>query len=66
MVIGLIVDGVSDILTIHADQVQPVPEIAASFDRNVADGVISHESGMICFLNLSRMFQPSDLETAAA
>src|SRR6218665_316403 len=32
MVIGLVVDRVSDILTIQGNQVQPVPEITTSFD----------------------------------
>ncbi|MFF0952256.1 chemotaxis protein CheW [Rhizobium leguminosarum] len=66
MVLGLVVDGVSDILTIRAGQVQPVPEISTSFDRSVAEGIITHDSGMICFLSLSRLFQRSDLETIAA
>ncbi|API57695.1 chemotaxis protein CheW (plasmid) [Rhizobium leguminosarum] len=66
MVLGLVVDGVSDILTIRANQVQPVPEITTSFDRSVAEGIITHDSGMICFLSLSRLFQRSDLETVAA
>jgi purine-binding chemotaxis protein CheW len=65
-VVGLVVDGVSDILTIRADQVQPVPEITTSFDRSVAEGIITHESGMICFLNLSRMFAELDGADEAA
>ncbi|MGO7136452.1 chemotaxis protein CheW [Rhizobium leguminosarum] len=66
MVLGLVVDGVSDLLTIPTDQVQPVPEITTSFDRSVAEGIITHDSGMICFLSLSRLFQRSELETIAA
>ncbi|MBB5536077.1 chemotaxis protein CheW [Rhizobium giardinii] len=66
MVLGLVVDGVSDILTIGTSQVQPVPEITTSFDRSVAEGIITHDSGMISFLSLSRLFQPSELETVAA
>ena len=33
MVIGLVVDRVSDILTVQGNQVQPVPEITTSFDK---------------------------------
>jgi purine-binding chemotaxis protein CheW len=66
MVLGLVVDGVSDILTIRGGQVQPVPEITTAFDRSVAEGIITHDNGMICFLSLARLFQRSDLETVAA
>ncbi|MFW8641929.1 chemotaxis protein CheW [Rhizobium beringeri] len=67
MVLGLVVDGVSDILTIRANQVQPVPEITTSFDRSVAGGHHhARQRRMICFLSLSRLFQRSDLETVAA
>jgi purine-binding chemotaxis protein CheW len=65
MVLGLVVDSVSDILTIRASQVQPVPEITTPFDRGVAEGIITHENDMICFLDLSCIFQPGDIETAA-
>jgi purine-binding chemotaxis protein CheW len=66
MVIGMLVDRVSDILTIPSSQVQPVPEVSASFDKSFSEGIIANENGMICFLNLSKMFKGSDLEDMAA
>ena len=66
MVIGMLVDRVSDILTIPSSQVQPVPEISASFDKTFSEGIIANENGMICFLNLAKMFKGSDLEDLAA
>ncbi|MFD1746449.1 chemotaxis protein CheW [Rhizobium helianthi] len=66
MVIGMLVDRVSDILTISSTQIQPVPEVSASFDKSFSEGIISSENGMICFLNLSKMFKGSDLEDLAA
>ncbi|RUM20410.1 purine-binding chemotaxis protein CheW [Rhizobium vallis] len=65
-VLGLLVDQVSDILTVRGDQIQPVPEMATSFDRGFTDGIITHENGMICFLNLARMFRPNDIDNLAA
>jgi purine-binding chemotaxis protein CheW len=64
-VIGLLVDQVSDILTVQGTQIQPVPDIAASYDRSFSDGIIALNSGMICFLNLARMFGPVDIPAAA-
>jgi purine-binding chemotaxis protein CheW len=66
MVVGLVVDRVSDILTIGADQIQPVPEVTTSFDKVYAEGIIAHENGMICFLNLSRMFKEREIDELAA
>ncbi|OLP56198.1 chemotaxis protein CheW [Rhizobium rhizosphaerae] len=66
MVVGLVVDRVSDILTVQGSQVQPVPEITTSFDRSFAEGIIASDSGMICFLNLARMFKERDTDDWAA
>ena len=66
MVIGMLVDQVSDILTIPSSQVQPVPEISASFDKSFSEGIIANEHGMICFLNLAKMFRGSEIEEMAA
>ena len=66
MVIGMLVDRVSDILTIAASQVQPVPEVTASFDKSYSEGIIASENGMICFLNLTKMFKESDHDDLAA
>jgi purine-binding chemotaxis protein CheW len=44
--------------------VQPAPEITTSFDKSYTDGIIARENGMICFLNLAKMFQ--DQEAIAA
>ncbi|MFK4259616.1 chemotaxis protein CheW [Agrobacterium tumefaciens] len=53
---GLVVDRVSDILTILGSMLQPVPEISISSGMQYADGIIAQPDGMICFLNLERMF----------
>ena len=66
MVVGMLVDRVSDILTVSASQVQPVPEVSTSFDKSFAEGIIANDSGMICFLNLAKMFKGSEIEDMAA
>jgi purine-binding chemotaxis protein CheW len=66
MVIGLLVDRVSDILTVSASQIQAIPQVAASAGSNYAEGIIAHGDGMICFLNLSRMFEDAEMPELAA
>jgi len=53
--IGLMVDRVSDILTVSISELQPVPDAAGSAGA-YADGVIAREKAMICFLSLERIF----------
>ncbi|PYE24017.1 purine-binding chemotaxis protein CheW [Rhizobium sp. PP-F2F-G38] len=60
MAMGLIVDGVSDILTVSENLLQPVPEISISPGMHYADGIIAQPDGMICFLNLERMFEKGE------
>ena len=47
MVIGMLVDRVSDILTITDNLVHTVPEMSASFDKSFFEGIISNENGLI-------------------
>jgi purine-binding chemotaxis protein CheW len=65
MAIGLLVDGVSDILTVTTSQIQPVPNIS-SFNHEFCEGIVTQPNGMICFLNLNAMFQPAEIESLAA
>lgn len=61
---GLVVDQLTDMLSVTADQLQPTPDIAGSFDRSCCDGIITHVSGMICFLNLNSLFAHADEQAA--
>ncbi|MGO7733242.1 chemotaxis protein CheW [Rhizobium johnstonii] len=60
MAMGLVVDRVSDILTIASSLLQPVPEISVSGGMRYAEGIIAQAGSMICFLNLENMFERSE------
>ena len=66
MVVGLLVDRVSDILTVSASQIQAIPDVAASASSNYSEGIIAHGESMICFLSLAKMFQEKDMAEIAA
>lgn len=55
LIIGLLVDGVSDIVTVPANILQPMPN-ATGVSADYSDGIIAQGASMICFLNLDRMF----------
>lgn len=63
---GLVVDRVSDILTVSEDLLQPVPEISLSSGMRYAEGIIAQPEGMICFLNLESTFEKAAVTMIAA
>jgi purine-binding chemotaxis protein CheW len=63
-VVGLLVDAVSDILTVTEDNVQPTPEIASEMQRQFARGVLAIDKRMICLLELEAIFPESESEAA--
>ncbi len=65
-IIGLVVDRVSDILSIGSDQIQPVPDLGRTFDPAFSHGIIPLDHGMVCFLNLDHMFANLEGATEAA
>jgi purine-binding chemotaxis protein CheW len=66
-IVGLAVDGVSDLLTIDRSRVQPLPRGSAFGQVDYAHGIITHDLGMICFLDLNRLFanETEDYRVAA-
>lgn len=64
-VVGLLVDSVSDMLTIPVDDIQPVPELGGE-GTGFAEGMVTIENGLICFLDLARILAPDDVLSIAA
>jgi purine-binding chemotaxis protein CheW len=62
--IGLLVDAVSDILTITPDAIQPPPDIACDRVRSFVKGLISVEGRMISEIALEHLLP--ELEVLAA
>lgn len=53
--VGLLVDAVSDILSITDDLVQPTPDVACDAVRSFVRGIISIENRMISEISLDRL-----------
>ncbi|NLR97457.1 purine-binding chemotaxis protein CheW [Rhizobium sp. P38BS-XIX] len=60
--IGLMVDRVSDILTISISDLQAVPVAAGVSDKGYAEGIFARGKDMICLLNLEGIFASSATE----
>jgi purine-binding chemotaxis protein CheW len=63
-IVGLLVDAVSDILTVTDDSIQPVPEVASDLQKTFARGIIALENRMICVVELEAIFPQTESEAA--
>jgi purine-binding chemotaxis protein CheW len=62
--VGLLVDAVSDILTVSDELIQSTPEIASDMERSFARGILAIEGRMICLIELESIFPQHESEAA--
>lgn len=62
--VGLLVEAVSDILTITDDNIQPTPEVASDQERSFARGILAIDNRMICLVELEAIFPDTESEAA--
>lgn len=63
--IGVLVDGVSDILTVSAAEVKPAPQIEGAGQDDYITGLISLESRMVVLLDVNHLFDDAKTELTA-
>jgi len=61
--IGVLVDKVSEIVTLSADDVRPVPEIGFSIDQEFLMGLAAVEKGLVALIDVEHLF---DVDTLLA
>jgi len=64
-IVGLLVDAVSDILTVSDDMIQATPDVASEMVRNFVRGLLAIDGRMVSFISLDRVLPESELEAAA-
>ena len=64
-IVGLLVDAVSDILTVTDDMIQPTPDVASEMVRMFVRGLLAIEGRMVSFISLDRVLPDNDLDHAA-
>jgi len=62
--VGLLVDAVSDILTVTDAMVQPTPEVASDTAKAFVRGLIALEGRMISLIGLDHVLPDDELEAA--
>ena len=63
-VVGLLVDAVSDILTVTDDVIQPTPDVASETAKTFVRGLIAMEGRMISLIGLEHVLPDLELEAA--
>jgi purine-binding chemotaxis protein CheW len=63
-VVGLLVDAVSDILTVTEDMIQPTPDVASDTAKTFVRGLIAMDGRMISLIGLERVLPDTELEAA--
>jgi purine-binding chemotaxis protein CheW len=61
---GLLVDSVSDILSVDSTLIQPTPDVASTLARNFVRGVIAMDGRMISVISLDQVLPAVELDAA--
>ena len=68
-VMGIVVDGVSDVITLTPEQLKPAPEFGTSLDTQYITGLGTVDERMIIVMDIEKLMSSRDMEmieTAAA
>ena len=65
MLVGAVVDSVSDVLDITAADMKPAPKLGGSVNQRYVDGMVSLPRGMVVLLNIDSLFGALDLDDLA-
>ena len=61
-VMGMIVDSVSDVLTLGADDMKPAPALGTSVDTSFIDGIATTDDRLVTLLDIDRVLTEKELE----
>lgn len=62
MLIGVIIDKVSRVLTIDKDKIQPPPQMISGIGAEYIKGVTQEKEGYLIILDIERLFDPKELQ----
>ena len=65
-VVGIVVDGVSDVLTLTGDDIKPAPEFGVSVSNEHLTGLGSVEGRMLILIDIERMMTSPEMELIEA
>ena len=60
-VVGMVVDSVSDVITLTAEQVKPAPEMGATFDSDYLIGLGTLDERMLILVDIDKLMSSADM-----
>ncbi|MCG5516142.1 MAG: chemotaxis protein CheW [Pseudomonadota bacterium] len=60
-VIGMVVDGVSDVVALKGDQIRPAPEFGAVLDTAYIDGLATLDERMVIVVDIEKLMTSGDM-----
>lgn len=61
-VVGIIVDGVSDVLSLIAEQIRPAPEFSVTLSTEYLEGLGSIDERMLILVNIEKLLNSEEME----
>jgi purine-binding chemotaxis protein CheW len=61
-VVGMVVDGVSDVIALPSEQIKPAPEFGGTLDTQYILGLATVEERMIIVIDIERLMTSQDME----
>lgn len=60
-VVGMVVDGVSDVMQLTAEQIRPAPELGGSLDTRFISGLGTLDNRMLILVDIEKLLRSQDL-----
>ncbi len=61
-VVGMVVDGVSDVITLTGTQIKPAPEFGSTFDTEYLTGLGTIDERMLILVDIEKLMTSNDME----
>jgi len=61
-VVGMVVDGVSDVITLNPDQIKAAPEFGSAIDTQYVMGLGTVDERMLILVDIERLMTSNDME----
>lgn len=61
-VVGMVVDGVSDVISLTPEQIKPAPQFSATMDTQYLKGLGAVEERMLILVDIEELMASSDME----
>jgi purine-binding chemotaxis protein CheW len=60
-IVGMVVDSVSDVITLATDQVRPAPDFSSTFDTQYITGLGTVENRMLILVDIEKLMTSADM-----